>query len=213
MTLTLNRPTLLTLALVLGVGLIGWLAGQSATANNAAVMAPATSVAFVRLDQVLDSLDERNERQAQLTEFIAEREAQLQELVADRDDAVEALELLRPGTAAHREKAREVLEIRSQLETRQRILQEIIALETGRILAELYTKIKAAVGEIAQRDGYDLVVHGDAHVELPANLSQTAVFTFIQERKLIYAGNQVDITDDVGRYMNNAFQAGGSSTP
>ena len=206
----LDRSAFVTIAAVAGLLLIGWLAGRSATANSGAAVAPASSVAFVQLDRVLDSLDERTERQAELNTFIAEREAQLQELVAARDAAVEALELLRPGTAAHREKAREVLEIRAQLETRQKLLQEIISLETGRILAELYTKIKAAVGEIARRDGYDLLLHGDAHVELPPNLSQTGVFTFIQERKLIYAGEQVDITDDVGRYMNNAFQAGGN---
>jgi len=190
--------------------LLGWIAGRDATATRTAAVAPPASVAVVRLDPLLQGLDERTALETQLTAFIADRQAQLEELVETRDSAVADLEILRPGTAPHRDKTREVLEIRSQLETRQKVLQEIISLETGRILAELFDKIRAASSEIAERQGYDVVMLDDSAARLPPNVSESAVLRYIGERRILHAGASIDITDQVRTYMNNAFQTGGN---
>ncbi|MEM1184022.1 MAG: OmpH family outer membrane protein [Planctomycetota bacterium] len=208
MTHTSNRPGVITLAVATALVLAGWLAGQSATATNRVVMAPPTSVAVIRLEPLLEQLKERTELEDTLNAFIAERQAQVDALRSEGETAASDLELFTPGTAAHRDKTREVLEIRAALETRQKILQEIVSVETGTILQELYLKIKAAAQRIAVRDGYDIILLDDSAANLPPNVSEGAVLRFIGDRRVLYANDAVDVTGTVANYMNNAFAAG-----
>ena len=206
-----DTPTALIAAIAVVLITVGWLAGQSATASRTTAVAPPTSVAAVRLVELFDALDEKTALETQFQAFIAEREAQLQEVVSDLETAQADLEILRPGTAPHRDKARELLELRSLAETRQRVLQDIVSIEKGNMFTQLYAKSREAAGEIAKRQGYDIVLFDDSDALNPVNASEQAVLRFITERRVAYVGPSVNITAQVATYMNNAFQAGGSN--
>lgn len=203
-----QRSYLVTLVAAAAVLAAGWLAGSRATATNAAAVAPPSSVASLRLSAVLDGLDERAEVEVQLNEFIDERRAQFSELLESLQTVEADLEILRPGTSAYREKYREGLELQAQAQTRQKVLDDIISRETGTMLSDLYRKIKVATAEIAERQGFDIVILDDTNDPLPPDLPQPQVTRFINDRTLLYAGKSVDITEQVRTYMNNAFQSG-----
>lgn len=184
-----------------------WLTSARATGASAAV-APASSVAVVRLVDLLEGLDERATLEARLDEVINERNGQLEELNQSIKAIEEDLGILRQGTPAHQDKARQLLELRAQAETRLKVLQQIISLEKGRMLTELFRKIQAAGQEIATRQGYDLVLIDDSEAPTPEGLNERQALELIGSRRLLHASSGVDITSQVRTFMNNAFQAG-----
>lgn len=185
-----------------------WLTSARATSASSAV-APASSVAVIRLVDLLDGLDEKTTLEARLDEVINERNGQLEELNQSIKAIEEDLGILRQGTPAHQDKARQLLELRAQAETRLKVLQQIISLEKGRMLTELFRKIQSAGKEIATRQGYDLVLIDDSEAPVPEGLNERQALELIGSRRLLHAASGVDITAQVRTYMNNAFQAGG----
>jgi Skp family chaperone for outer membrane proteins len=204
-----SKPVLVfLLAATTALAVAGWFSVAQAT-NARGVVASPSSVAVVKLVELLEGLDERTAMEADLDKIIAERQTQIDELNTQLETLQSDLEILRPGTAAYQDKARQLLEIRSLRETRFKVLQEIIAIEKGRMLREIYANVTDSVAEIAQRQGYDVVLVDDAEGDIPEGATERQVLGLISARRVLFAGTTLDITSQVRTYMNNAFQAGG----
>jgi len=129
--------------------------------------APDTSIAVVELARLLDGLDERQDLEERLRESIEERRQNLQELSNDLSQARDALEIERRGTPAFREKLREILELEAQARVRRESLEQIISVDKGTTLSDLFRKIQDAAYDIADWNGYDAVLIDDTGMELP----------------------------------------------
>jgi outer membrane protein len=84
-----------------------------------------------------------------------------------------------------------------------------------RQLKQLFDHIEGAVGEVAKRDGYDLVV-AEQRPELPENLDQVNFDTLramINSRNVLYASPKADISDAVIALLDAKHKGkGGTAT-
>jgi outer membrane protein len=210
LTIRLSRFSL-TLALgAIVLSAVAWRAG----ANGASGRPPATAtaVAVVNLPSVLQNLTEREVRQHDLDASAKIRQAQLDELT-DRIKVIEAdLDpengTVKQGTRQYRDKVIELRELQVTLEARYKLLNQVLSFDRGSVLRGLYTKIEAAVAQIAERDGYDIVLLDDTGFAIPEEAGQDDMNRAILSRTMLYTHESVDISDQVIRLLNNEFQAG-----
>jgi Skp family chaperone for outer membrane proteins len=189
-----SRPLLLLVAAVLvAAGIAG---GQTASS----MMAKPTAVAVVDLKALLENLDERTEREADVTRererLQQEAEQRRQEIQQLRND----LDVLKPGT----EKQAQLQKTAIELNVWTQYQQQKVNRETGLMIEDLYRKCLDAIGRTADDLGYDAVLFKegspDFNYENPQQLS-----TQIQVRKLLWSSDEVDITAAVAQRMNNAY--------
>src|SRR5918993_760708 len=82
-----------------------------------------------------------------------------------------------------------------------------------RQMKQLFERIEQAVGEVAQRDGYDVVL-ADQHPELPENLDQInfeQLRALINARSVLYTAKKSDISDAVIALLDSKYKGRGSS--
>jgi Skp family chaperone for outer membrane proteins len=89
-----------------------------------------------------------------------------------------------------------------QLYTSQRV--EFNDLEIRRI----YDKIKSSAQAMADERGYDLILVDDSVVPIPAQTKD--ILGQISSRRVLFARQQLDVTDALITEMNSSYRAGGS---
>jgi Skp family chaperone for outer membrane proteins len=75
-------------------------------------------------------------------------------------------------------------------------------LEQSLIMESLFRDIKLAVAKIAEANKYDLVIASDASIEINSNMPPRAMNEQISLRRIYYANNQIDITEQIITQMN-----------
>ena len=191
---------------VLGVLLAAftWQAGA-----NSASRPPAqpTAVATVDIPEIIDQLEERKVREAELEARTKTRQAQLDE-VAEQLRTVQAdLETLKRGTDEYKDKVRQAMEMQAVVKARNEALNQILSIDRGNVTREMYDNVVAAISNIADREGYDIVLFDDSLFPVPEDASFADVYRSIVSRSVIYHHNSVDITAQVVTLMNNEFTA------
>lgn len=201
----LNRWSvpILTAALI-AAGSLVWRAGAQAGASAAA---PA-KVATVDLTRVFEGLDERLIRQDELKAYIEQQNSRLKQIGSRLEQATADLELLVVGTPERRRKSEEVVRMRVDLEVEGRFSEQLVDRRKAEVFAELFTKVEAASGVVARAQGFDLILSDDRSAAVPSN-SEAETQAVMRNRRVLYAGPTVDLTDAVIRHMNNAWNAGG----
>ena len=128
----------------------------------------------------------------------AEEDEDLQDMMDDPD-----------RIAAEDELLRKLLEGQVWLDFQLRELDHELALR----MQGLYRKIVNAAQTTAQAQGYELVLVDDSIGELHVDRNsrepaQLQILQQIARRRVIYASETVDITDELITRMNNAYRAG-----
>jgi Skp family chaperone for outer membrane proteins len=201
-------PALL-LALVAAVAVLY----ETVGARSGSRQAP-TTTATVSLGRVLDGLEQRAGAVMKLTAMADEVKVEKER----REGEIKALRDKLAATADEGERllVEEELALKSlNYQAWARFKTDQQDVETALLLQELYRSIKLAVAEMAETEGYDLVVVDDSQGELSwtteARVSREAqVLQQIRGRRLLYATGAVDITDDLVARMNNKFRMGGN---
>ncbi len=197
--------------LVLGaLGVAG--VGVGLGAGVAHRMSEPTVVAVVDIDAVSAELEEFGVRVAEINGKRDARVGELREIGTRIEEINTELETL---TDDEQERgiqlAIEGQALQSDLQTKQQLFQQEADLLQANLTRELYTKIVEAVGRVAERDGYDIVLFDDRSISLDD--AQAATFAgsvaAIKSKKVLYARDVVDATDSVLALMNNEFAAGG----
>lgn len=193
-----TRPIVLLSAVALiALGFAG------AYAQNRMAAEP-TAAAVVDLQVLLENLDERTEREADVAR---ERERLQQEAEQKRSQLQQIrneLDMLKAGTPNFREKQAELQKTAIELNVWTQYQQQRINRETGLMIEDLYRKCLDAVEATAKDAGYDMVFFKesspDFNYENPQQLSAQ-----ISVRKLLWSSDEVDITNAVAQRMNNAY--------
>ncbi|MFW5682147.1 MAG: OmpH family outer membrane protein [Phycisphaeraceae bacterium] len=193
-----TRPIVLLSAVALIV-----LGFAGAYAQNRMAAEP-VAVAVVDLEELLENLDERTEREADVAR---ERERLQQEAEQKRSQVQQIrneLDMLKAGTSNFREKQAELEQAAIELNVWTQYQQQRVNRETGLMIEDLYRKCLDAVEAAAKDAGYDMVFFKesspDFDYENPQQLSAQ-----ITVRKLLWSSDEVDITNDVAQRMNNAY--------
>ncbi|USO00203.1 MAG: OmpH family outer membrane protein [Phycisphaeraceae bacterium] len=188
----------------IGVGAV--LAPRVADASALAGARP-SAVAMIDLAKLLDGLDERSAMEQDLNKQIAKRQAELDAAVAEVKSMQDEVDVLSEKDPNRIEKIRNLQLKKVEANALKQFIQEQLSLEKGQRLADLFEKVQDAVGQIALRDGWDIVLIDDSGLDVPQMANEQQMLQVILARRVIYANDSVEITDEVKTLMNNQFNA------
>jgi Skp family chaperone for outer membrane proteins len=211
--------TLKVAALVLALAGAGWLFNPVAKGQGPAVAAAAGPkvktpvIAVVDVKKVLDVVKENVQIQAEMQDMIsnldAEATARQKELKKLQDDlgmlAADSREYMRMAEDLEQK----VVNYKSWREYQQH------KLERERVLRWelLYKRMVDAVGRAAQQNGADLVLFKEPMPDF-RSADPRDVIAAIQNRKLLYSSDDLDLTAQVVQMMDNDYKnRGGTLTP
>ncbi|MEO0511598.1 MAG: OmpH family outer membrane protein [Planctomycetota bacterium] len=167
------------------------------------------AVATVNLEQLINSLDEFKDARENLATVAEERRAELQGLSSRVSDLRAEAELVpEDDEGAFRDVQARLIVATRELETRSQVFQELNNAEFAEAVRKLYPKVLGAIEEIADREGYEVVISNVLDDRLDARTPQEVVAQ-LSSQTLLYASAATDITEEVVVRMNNAFNAGG----
>lgn len=177
-------------------------------------------VATVDLPKVLDGLDQRGKAEADLMRmyksFEEERERRSKSMEQGAHRLNDMGERHRAGEISIKELQAFADEVDREMvnnEAWRRHMLEKFDIEQSLLMQELYRGIKKAVRDMAEAEGYDLVIFDSSGGELRINPDSRASRTEqvqqqILARGVLYTGGSLDITNDLIERMNNHFHAG-----
>lgn len=193
----LNRPSTFLL-----IGLVALLGYQSLANRAAPQLAPAV-VVTVNLDQVYKGLQAKTLADEELKKLATElndkalaREKELKQLKADLDDH-------QPGSPAYQEIEKKAVLAAEQYRGYMDFCKAKIDIEQGRTIRRLYLDIKKAAQQMADSNGYDMVLVDDSQAELPT-AGQEETNRQISARRMLYVSKRIDITSALIEDMNKA---------
>ncbi len=180
--------------------------GQQGVVDAQATSVP-TAVAVVDINAVITGskrnaalqADQATRDQTRKTEGQA-KQTQLEKLKSD-------LDLLAPGSSAHNAKTRELLELAATAQAWNTVGQQMENSQRSREFLALYEAASAAVAQVAQDRGIDIVI---VTSELPdmaqlARAESQQIAAILQNRKVLYSKDSADITQAVLARMNADF--------
>jgi Skp family chaperone for outer membrane proteins len=204
----ITRPS--NVPLVILVAALAAIAGYQALAQRGTAIGPPI-IATVRIEPLFDGLQQRAEAKTE----IAALEERLLEEQGRRQESISALELdLEDVVAAARREALsdEITLERMKLQFWSQEAGMELEVEKALRLQELYKSVKQAIADLAEAEGYDIVMLNDASDELPFDRdsrmpAQLQILQQITTRKLLYLNPATDVTNDLIVRMNNAYRA------
>lgn len=194
-------PSMLAIA---GFGVASHLSG----AAPGLVSPQPTTVGTVDVVRLMSGLTKLGVLNYQLGQRIDERQKPLTLMKEQLDQLTAEMEAL-PKTAEKekREKFVQAYELEKTASARKQAMEQLIAIERGDINREVYMDIQAAIAAYAQKNGYDLVMMDDRGMTLPDRAVDRDMNMVIQNKRILYMTETLDITDALIREMNNQFQA------
>jgi len=187
------------------------LVGAVVAVGQNAMQAEPTAVAVVDVQAVFDALDEKeaieNQLQQRAQQLQQEEKQRRQEIEQMRSD----LEVLGSDSEAYQQQQEEVqqklIEFRSWRQYSKQKMQRLRGLK----IESLYQKTADAAGRVAEDNGYDMVLYKASSTDLNYENSEQ-LSQMLQMRKVLWARDQLDVTDQVIQRMNNEFESGGGSS-
>ena len=125
-------------------------------------------------------------------------------------DAQEALKVLPEDSPESRQKYDELRRLTVDLRVEAEWAQQRIDEKRGEIYATLFRKINDGAGRLAKQSSYDLVLSSDAGAEIPRRGTEQNVRAMIVSRRVFYASDAVDATNDLIQMLNNEQKMGGN---
>jgi Skp family chaperone for outer membrane proteins len=157
-------------------------------------IAPA-KIAVVDVTKVLQNSKKHKAWQEKMT---AEETTMKAEFQKDKK-ALEALQanmdLLKTNTKDYVDAMKEFLDKKSLLEAKDKFYQEKVNMEMQQWTESLYTQMLAVIKEVAQKKELDVVL-AQEQLDLPAASLRDFMLS-IRTKKVLYCGDQVDITEEV----------------
>jgi Skp family chaperone for outer membrane proteins len=203
----------LALIAAAGIAVLGlnvW-QGQTAVARSNFVAATPTSIGVVNLEVLMGKLDEVKTRNSSLQAKGAERQKPLTELSTKLEKIKKDLELEPKDSKKRPEMVAEGVIIERQAQAMKQAYQQLIELDKGAILNDVYTRLTKSCEALAAKQGLDLVIVDDTSIRLPENGDANEMTQAIQARRVLFAGKSVDVTDALASLMNNEFNAAGNA--
>ncbi|MFQ6047916.1 MAG: OmpH family outer membrane protein, partial [Phycisphaerae bacterium] len=144
--------------------------------------------------------------------ILSERARQLQDKLDAHRRAIETrrseLAKLDPDSAEAYKLQQEIVRLQVQAEMLQKIDQSELLRERNLWTSQGYKQAFAAVRQIAQSRGLDLVLFQD---RFDPDTPPAAILARMPARKVVYADPRLDITEDVLKLLNQQYQQRGGS--
>ena len=195
-------------AVAAALGIASFTALSGATAQNGATP---TAVAVVDLNQVLTQSAGYASMQAEQETRQADQQSEAESKQAEVAAIQNQLDTLGVGTPAWDAKRRELLEKATEVRAWAQVSQQLENGTRSREFLALYEAANAAVAAVATERGIDIVMTAGTLPDLQqlANADPQQIQAVLQNRKVIFNKESVDITQAALTRMNAEFEAGG----
>jgi Skp family chaperone for outer membrane proteins len=204
------RVSPLAAALLLGATMIGATAWTVTARPAESALAPApVTVAIVEVARVMNGLNELKERNDIGKIRGAELEKKLQEVEQTIKNIDAELETVIPknDTKRRTQAMADKFEAENLLKARFQAYKQLLDLENGDIIRDIYAKVILAVEDFAKKNNYDLVLLDDRGMMLPPVGGQERLKAIIENKRILFAKPELDITDRIITIMNNDHAA------
>ena len=195
-------------AVTLGITLVAAIAAALGAGVAQSRLAAPTTVAVIDIDRRSTSLEEFKVPREQ---FISKQNTWTEELkglqtrLASLDEELELIP--EDNMDARINKVIQRTTVESEIKTKSQLFQQASDLEQAKLFKRMYDKIEDGASRIAQRDGVDVVLVDDRIFKIPAN-NRAAQADLLNSKKVLYASESVDLTDELLTMLNNEFTAG-----
>ena len=198
-----NRRQRLTYSLAT-VAVVCIVAGYAAVAASTHFRPPTVVVTF-SIERVSADLTERADSEASLRSLFSKVETELK----SRNESMTALqETLQSAADADKPEIVEQLnQLAIQAMSYKQFAEKRVDNERSLMFRDLYMKIKSSVADIANENGYDLVLITDDDREILVNPQADTSQEFqvreqIGQQRVVFASDQIDITEQIVTHMN-----------
>lgn len=167
-----------------------------------------TARIFNEMQELKDLRVKLQSEQKLLAGASAEKQEKLKAMQAARD-------ALKSDSPQYQEKNAEWLKAAIEYDAWGKINEADVQRTQKLQMRRLFEKIEQAVVEVAKQKGYDLVIT-DQHPDLPDDLDRVSIDqlrTLINSRNVLYAGEKIDISDDVLAILDARYRAGSKTQP
>ncbi len=188
---------LVAVTLVLGTGVfVGAQAGK----------ARPVAVGVVDVQRVFDALAEKVQADADLQTKADRLQQEGQERERKIQDLQKDLEVLAaPGSPAHAQKQDELEKMAIEFQTWRNFQSQKLQRERAVRYEQLYRKMSESLGKLAKENGFDLVMFKEGPFDT-RNVKPEQLGTVIQLRKVLWAADDLELTDMLVQRMNNEFK-------
>jgi len=184
--------------------IIAIVVGYAAVAASSQMRPPTVVVTF-NIEQVTADLTERGDSEVKLRKLLTNIED-------EKNLKFKAIEELNVAIESAADADRGVLlenldKLKLSAISFQRYAVSQIDIERSLMFRDLYLKIKKSVAEVADENGYDLVLISDNKREILVNPNAKEPRDFqvreqIKVKRIMFASNQIDITEQIVTHMN-----------
>jgi Skp family chaperone for outer membrane proteins len=174
----------------------------------------ATRVAVSNPARVFGEMQETKDLKQKLESDRVALEADVRNRQQKVKDLQSARDLLKPDSPQYAQADQSFMTAAIEFDTWSKITQAQLQGQQKTQMKTLFDKIVAATGEVAQQKGFDLVL-ADQRPDLPENLAAINVEqlrAILNTRNVLFAGQKVDITNDVIASLDAKYRAGGGGS-
>ncbi|MBN2511434.1 MAG: OmpH family outer membrane protein [Sedimentisphaerales bacterium] len=157
-------------------------------------IAPA-KIAVVDVTKVLQNSKKHKAWQEKMTAEEITMKAEFQKDKKTLEALQANMDLLKPGTKDYVDAMKDFLDKKGLLEAKDKFYQEKVNMEMQQWTENLYTQMLTLIQEIAQKKGVDIVL-AQEQLDLPSPSLRDFMLS-IRTKKVLYCGDQVDITEEV----------------
>ena len=176
-----------------------------AMAQSRVTPAAPTRVAVCDVVQVFNNNQKSKDLQAMLDEKRQELEAEDQRRQQEIQNVAMELNAYKEGSEQYEQTLERVQRLRLERKNWAEFQQALIAREYQRFTREMYQEIVGVIEAVSRQRGVDMVLFYEKEMQFdedPRNLVNV-----IQRRKVLYAADSVNLTDEVLAELNSAYQA------
>ena len=187
------KNTKLVIIAVIGIIVLAG-AYQQGTLNADSAVAPA-KIGIVNVAKVLEGSQKHKQWQERMQAERVEMEDEFKEMQKELSALNESMKLREPGSEDYRKLAKEFIEKKAIMESKDKSYQEIVTDEMQRWTESLYKKLLVVVDEVAKKKGLDVVISNE-DLDVPAPSLRDFMLT-IKTKKILYHNSKYDITTEV----------------
>ena len=161
------------------------------------------TIAVVDLSGIFRTTEEWKDYQATHQKSLEKMERVLSKLERNLRVLRSEYQNLAPGTDARKSKRKELEEGLKEFQKEKSNFQQQISKDYNDFLQKMFRKVTGAVEKYARENGIDMVLKKTNLKQSPTSPSQTDLM--IATTNVLYAGKQIDITDQVAEKLNSEY--------
>jgi len=201
------KPMTRTFAAAAGVAFVAACAAALG-AGVATRRAAPTSVATIDIDRISTQLEEFKVADESFQAKVNTRLEELRSIQTRMTALADELDLI-PETDldARIAKNTQLVVLDSEFKTKQQVFSSASDLDRAQLNKQVFDRIEAGAAQLAARDGIDIVLVDDRVFGL-SDTNLAAQNQALESKKLLFASEAVDLTDELLTMLNNDFNAG-----